>query len=91
MESEDVWIRPVGNASVETKPGCGFRFRDVDGPSEFAEPTWERFRVEQIFRLADVEWCFFVMPVPIFGNQFAHLFRAKGETAVAGPIPENAS
>lgn len=91
METEDVGTWPVGNASVETELGGRFRLRDVNGPSEFPESSWKRLGVEQVFRLTHFERFSFVVPVPVVRNQFAHLFRAKRESSVAGPVPEKAS
>ena len=72
METEDIGIRSVGNAPVETKAGGRFRLRNVNGPSEFPESSGKRLGVEQIFRLAHIEWFPFIVPMPVFGNKLAH-------------------
>ena len=91
METEDIGIRSVGNASVETELGGGFRLRDVNGPSEFPESSGKRLGVEQIFSLAHFERFSFVVPVPVVRNEFAHFLRAEGKASVAGPVPKDAA
>lgn len=89
MESEDVGGRRNREQAVITEPGGRFRLGNMHAPSEFPGCPWKCLRVEQIFRLGDVERLAGIMPGPFLGDEFAHLFRPERESAVGWPVTEN--